>query len=73
MCGLPECLCRSATAFRFFVCDPTRLELHLHGTGGRGRPGENRPAALRHGVQDEEPERTQRSEKQEVLSSAAAR
>lgn len=70
--ALPECLCRSATAFRCFLCDLTRLELHLHGPGGRGRPGENRPAPLRHGVQDEEPERTQRSEKQAVLSSSSS-
>lgn len=72
MAGLPECLCRSATAFRFFLCDLTRFELHLHGPGGRGGPGENRPATLRHGVQNEEPERTQRSEKQAVLSSSSS-
>lgn len=65
--GLPECLCRSATAFRFFLCDLTRLELRLHGPGGRGRQGEDRPSPLCHGVQDEEPERTQRPERQAVL------
>lgn len=62
----------SATAFRCFVCDSTRFELRLHGRGGRGRPRENRPAALCHGVQDKEPESTQRPEKQAVLSSSSA-
>lgn len=68
MFGLPECLCRSATAFRFFLCDLTRLELRLHGAGGWGRPGENRPSPLCDGVQDKEPERTQRSKEQALLS-----
>lgn len=69
MFGLPECLCRSATAFRFLLCDPTRLDLRLHGPGGGGRPGENRPPALCYGGQGEEPERTQCPEKQALLSS----
>lgn len=71
MSGLPECLCRSATAFRFVLCDLTRLELHLHGPGGRGGPGENCPSPLRDGVQNKEPERSQRSEIQAVLSSSS--
>ena len=68
MRGLPECLCRSATAFRLFVCDLTRLELRLHGPDGRGRTGEDRPAPLRHGLQDQEPESPQCAEKQALLS-----
>lgn len=58
----------SATAFRFVLCDLTRLELRLHGPGGQGRPGQDRPAPLCHGVQVKEPEGAKRPEKQAVLS-----
>lgn len=60
----------TATAFRFFLCDLTRLELRLHGPGGRGGPREDCPAPLCHGVQGQEPKRVERPEEQTLLSSS---
>lgn len=70
MCYLPECLCRSATAFRLFLCDLTRPQLHLHGLSGRGWEGEDRPTSLRYSLQGQEPEGPQRTEDQTMLRSA---
>lgn len=63
----PECLCRNATAFRLSLYAVTRLELHLHGPDGRGRPRPDCPTPLRHGFQGQEPASVQHAEEQAVL------